>query len=288
MAKKNNYIIHTPHYREDVGGHIALHRLCHLLNEMGESSYLWPSKRSLLDCLLGRNISYFITNPAFNTPIAKLRHLRKSIIIYPEIVTGNPLKAKNCVRWLLHKPGFHSGVIDYGKNDLFFYYNEQFNDKTLNPDPDTQLRIIYFNQGTYQNENLADRQGQCFLIRKGKGKKYIHENGAIPIDGLSHAETAKVFNATQYFISYDAHTFYTRLAAMCGCIPIVVPDEGISKEEWKPDINDRYGLAYGIDDLDWAIETQHKIPELLEKIEFDTKNQIENFIEKCEQRFGYE
>ena len=40
------------------------------------------------------------------------------IVIYPEIVFGNPLGAKNVVRWFLHNPGFFSGKIYYGQNTL--------------------------------------------------------------------------------------------------------------------------------------------------------------------------
>jgi hypothetical protein len=35
---------------------------------------------------------------------------------FKEQVFGNPLNAKNIVRWMLHTPGFHTGKKYYGSN----------------------------------------------------------------------------------------------------------------------------------------------------------------------------
>jgi len=38
-------------------------------------------------------------------------------------------------------------------------------------------------------------------------------------------------------------------AAMCGCTPVVIPDPGLTREQWTPEGGDRYGVAYGVDDV---------------------------------------
>ncbi|MGL9733937.1 MAG: hypothetical protein ACR5LD_05555 [Symbiopectobacterium sp.] len=43
-----------------------------------------------------------------------------SIIIYPKIVSVNPLKAKNVVRWLLHHPDYQTGNVNYFSSELYF------------------------------------------------------------------------------------------------------------------------------------------------------------------------
>ena len=41
MNKNLSYIIVTPSYVPNSGGIIALHKLCHDLNQMGERAYLY-------------------------------------------------------------------------------------------------------------------------------------------------------------------------------------------------------------------------------------------------------
>ena len=98
MKKNLPYIIVTPSYVPNSGGIIALHKLCHDLNQMGE--------RAFLHHLNVDKKNYFETNRNYQTPIADENIIRSdSIILYPEIVNGNPLNGKNIVRWLLNRPG---------------------------------------------------------------------------------------------------------------------------------------------------------------------------------------
>ena len=76
--------------------------------------------------------------------------------------------------------------------------------------------------------------------------------------GGSHT-MAEVFNRVRVCISYDAYTMYSAYAAMCGCLSIVVPEEGVSKEKWLPNPADRYGMAYGFDDLLHAEQTRQLV-----------------------------
>lgn len=127
MSTKPNFIIYAPAYKDDSGGIIVLHKLCHLLNELGHQAYLWPNQFGVRPTLwkkIKRSLKKFPyhTNSEYNTPIAnKSLFHENSIVVYSEVDYGNPLAAKNVVRWLLHKPGFHTGVINYGKNELTFF-----------------------------------------------------------------------------------------------------------------------------------------------------------------------
>ena len=105
------------------------------------------------------------------------------------------------------------------------------------------------------------------------------------IDGLSHQEIAKIFNECKYFVSYDLYTMYSVYAAMCGCISIVVPMDGLSKEAWRPEPERRYGIAYGEDDIEFAISTRNLLLEELDRQEAENLETVKLFIEKTKKRY---
>ena len=48
------------------------------------------------------------------------------IVIYPEVVTGNPLKAKRIVRYILNSPGKIGGTKEYDESELLVAYSGTF------------------------------------------------------------------------------------------------------------------------------------------------------------------
>ena len=170
----------------------------------------------------------------------------------PEWVGG-----RHVVRWLLHRPGFHTGVIDYGPDDLFFAYQPVFNDSAVTRGQSNVLTITYVLDRIYRQVNFGARSGSCTILRKGKGRPMVHDlAGSIVVDDLSHEEIARVFNAVEVCWSYDLYTMYAVYAALCGCKVITVPEPGVPKEVWQPVPELRYGIAYGADDLAEAERTR--------------------------------
>lgn len=292
------FVIFSDSFDDQSGGIIALHVLCQRLSEAGEEALLWPARPRLQ---LWRNprrylgwLRYHLTGRQrrystgpFNNRLARTRDLSDAVVVYPEIVSGNPLKAKHVVRWCLHKPGFHTGKVAFGKDDLLFYYQDAFYDPALGEEfRGNRLTLSWLNQ-EYRQTNFGARSGSCYLLKKGKGRPLVHDlKDSVPVDALSHREKAAAFNRATYFYTYDAYTTYSRYAALCGCIPIIVPLPGVSREEWVRSEEERYGLAYGADDIDWAVRTR---PLLLRRIEQEQELQREMlgaFVAKCRARFG--
>ncbi|RQH06068.1 glycosyltransferase family 4 protein [Paraburkholderia dinghuensis] len=118
-GKGHPYYIYAPPYRETSAGIVVLHTLCHLLNREGYEAYIAGTD---------------VVNPKFDTPVARPDVLvahklqgRTPIAVYPEVVSGNPLNAEVCVRYILNRIGRISGKpLNEGKDDLFFYYSENF------------------------------------------------------------------------------------------------------------------------------------------------------------------
>ncbi len=274
------YIIYAPIYDETVGGAIVMHKLCHLINECGGQAYLYPFVPSFelhhyniqeIGLYIkaihdASQVANFRVNPAFKTPVITPRDNLVAgddcIVVYPEIAFGNPLRAKNTVRWLLHNPGFHTGRVYFGSGEVYYRHgdslldNFQFHGSVVS---DVVLRVQHVPLDLYIDDAppQRDRSGTAYCLRKGKGRPAVHDlDDSILIDGKTHAETAAIFKSVKRFISYDPYTHYSYFAAIAGCESVVVPVDNMSKEQWRPNIEDRYGLAYGFDDLEFARATR--------------------------------
>jgi hypothetical protein len=238
----------------------------------------------------------FKISDRFDTPILKdfpgKFKLDELIVIYPEIVFGNPLGSKNVVRWLLHNPGFFSGKIYYGQNEIYFKYTNQYNDfNYLNSKTSKNNLFIYTYLKKYYNEQgwAKDRSGAAYCIRKGNVSALpLDLNNAILIDGKKHREISQIFKRVKYFISFDHNTAFSRFAALCGCISIVVPQDGVDEIGWQPDQEKRYGISYGFADanIENALATVGEMKRQIEKEEKDSISVVKEFIKEVEYFFG--
>lgn len=295
------FFIYAPSYNEKIGGSIVLHKLCDLINKCGGKAYLYPIGSAIETREIINNPILFITSffrkililknfkklSKFNTPVAIVFRKKNSITIYPEIVSGNPLRANKVVRWLLHKPGFHTGSVEFNSNDLIFYFQEAFINPDLNFNVGGKLQVMNIRTDIYTQTNFGARQGSCYLMRKGKKRRISHDlNNSIIIDDLSHEEVAKIFNKVETFISYDAYTLYSQYAAICGCDSVVVPESGISKEAWQPIDELRYGISYGFNEIQLANQTKNMVKEYLTNLEAEYANSVFEFINNCTQYFN--
>ena len=202
------------------------------------------------------------------------------IVIYPEVVYGNPLFASNVVRWFLHEPGFLTGEIGYGAGELYFRFREHrpanFAQKGSMLAP-RNLTVNDYPLHLYnQSGAVAERSGTAYCLRKGKHKPICHDlSNSILIDGKGHEEVARIFKSVTQFICYDTNTAYLKFAALCGCDVIVIPDPGVTEEQWKPNPIRRYGVAYGFDRIEWARSTAHLVSEVITQ---EVKAQDENVL----------
>lgn len=293
------YVIYTYPFQEDSGGALVLHLLCERLNAHGERAMLWneerpyrflPDANTPLKKIL-RYIALKLYGVKFalghyKAPIATRADVRDAIVVYPEVIDGNPLDSQRVARWFLHQPGYHTGKTVYGEGELYFFYQDAFNDPTINPDAGNRLTLTYLSP-VYTRTNFGEREGTCYLLRKGKDRAAgINFGDQLCVDDLTHAEKAAAFNKYKYLHSFDTYSMYSVFAAMCGCIAVIEPEKGVSREAWFPNEADRYGLAYGWDDTAWAERTQ---PALLEHLVSNRRAEdltLERFVEKTQAFFA--
>tara|TARA_B100000424_G_C22937006_1_gene498573 strand:- start:775 stop:2448 length:1674 start_codon:yes stop_codon:yes gene_type:complete len=269
------YVIWVDSYRSNSGGIAVLHKLGQKLQEKGCSVYMYSPKS-----LPGLNL-------IDNYGVERIKD--EAWIIYPEIVIGNPLNAKNVIRWVLNSPGYIGGDSNtWGNNDLVYSIGDYFKiDKSINVEG--YLKIWDFKLDYWKDENL-ERSIDTHLIRKAKdraGSKKnatfdMHSKDSICLDGDIANDFSKLkekLNQTKTFISYDSATYYSTIAALCGAISVVIPDGKNSKEEYKRKFPlCKYGVAWGLDDIQWAIDTKDKVRPHLEDMEKESDDLLDEFI----------
>lgn len=299
------YLIYTYDYDGRIGGIVLLHYLCHLINSLGYEAYLY--KRSLYSVIceaiqssivliknknksIASGYNVYINfkktldkrnikqNVKFYTPFYSGKINNDFIVVYPEVVDGNPYNGFNIVRWFLHKPGYHTGRINYGLNELYFYIHDHFNDTSINKFS-YRLFLVYLDFSINKGGDAVLREVDAYCVRKGSITKPYHSNDAILIDNLQFDEVITILKKTRRFISYDTQTFFSTLAVLCGAESIVIPERGIFKNQWVSDESLTYGIAYGLDDIEWARATKHKVFEKYNKIHQDSINSVNDFIE---------
>lgn len=302
------YLIPTESFDPDSGGIICLHRLCHELNSLGHKAYLVKMSRSME---ISSNqvwrpflkvLAHSWVRPdrlriqgQWNTPTLsqkrgfKLAQQDNVIVVYPEMVFGNPLKSRNVVRWLLHAPGFHAGKTGYGFNEFHIQYNNALPRMEFPGCHLSQhfLPVRYAPLDLYarQNQNTQVREGYAYLVRKGKAKPPVHDESWLCIDGLSHEKSASIMGRVKYFVSYDPYTAFSRFAALAGCLSVVVPDAGVSKSQWYPSPEDRLGVAYGFDDTEHALSTRHLLLERMQEEQDAVTDDVRIFAQETQTYF---
>ena len=268
-------IITAPSYNPAIGGAIVLHKLCHILNELGYDAALTTTPK------LNGQLDYFVLNPDFNTKLATEIHFENDIIIYPEIESGNPYQCKNVVRYLLNKfhlPEYGNTLATWGDNDYWLYFHDLFQDGLKEPN---FLHILDTKANTFRDLNLPRNTEACFTYRKKSEEVHnlniMHPKNSIEIGyNTSDEELIKIFNSCKRFYSYDTETYLSILAALCGCESVVVPYKQVTKDQVlgkQPAF--KYGVAYGLEDLDYANTTREDLREYLLNLEqqqiIDTK-----------------
>lgn len=265
------YVIVAPNYDENAGGTIVLHKLCDMLYSCGQKAFLFPiglcygtwmqKVRFHFFHFLGRNP--YLTNPDWKTPFSVFLFSRRKIFVYPEIIPGNPLGARNVVRLFMHNPGHFKGKTDYGEGEMYFRYSNSFAKGFVPPRYSIispHFLTISATPECYNLNGAAEvRRGSAFLIRKGKGKPILHDlQDSIMIDGLRHEEISQIFKRVETFISYDPITAYSKYAVLCGCRSVVIFSENESVEQYYPSPERRSGLCFGMEDYSGFSEDERR------------------------------
>lgn len=291
MSARLDYVICAPTYNENNGGSLFLHRLAVRLQELGHSVRLAPQPR-LSEPGRRARLKALVSPPRFDAaPGAAIPWVRgkkaigNAIVVYPEVVLGNPLGAQNVVRWLLNKPGLlHSFLPVPG--EMYFKAGDFSDDPALTGG--APLLTAWRVNPVYADPGEVRRSGTCYMIRKGADRDIVHDlRGSIRLDGKSHAEIADTFRRTETFYCYDEMTMYAQYAAVCGCLSIVIPKYFASHDDYVATRKiARFGVSYGFDHVAHARATRHLVAGLLEEMARESDATIDRFVELTQRRFA--
>jgi hypothetical protein len=106
--------IDAPAYSPLSGGVRAMNSLCHHLNRFGFDAFIIDEPENGEAPMPLRYLTPAIIEQ-------QKRQRREPIVVYPEVVLGNPRHARFVVRYLLNTPGFFNPGAErrYGKDDYF-------------------------------------------------------------------------------------------------------------------------------------------------------------------------
>jgi hypothetical protein len=290
------FVFYTPHYDDNSGGSIAIFKMAHLLNQAGHDARIWHWTRLhanevrvingkiTKEFLIPSGISRVDIDCPYPIVEATPEDVSDSIVVYPEVIEGNPLGARRVVRWLLNKPGAITGVTSFGFDDLILYYNDQFLPNGVVANEEFMIKVTDWKTNIYRGDYVGERKGIYFMVRKGRDVPLnYHPKDAIQVDGLSHAELAGIFSVAKMFISYDLYTAYSTYASLCGCDSVLVPRRGMSREQWKSSGNHSHldGIAYGFEDIERARRTRGKMIARIEAGNSENMLAVEKFVRAC-------
>lgn len=280
---KKKFLISTHGFDMGIGGLKVLHKLCHLLNESGEDAYLIPVNFN----------HHFTVYDGYNVKMVTqevLDNLNDVIVVYPESWYGNYLNAPNVVRWMIGFPS-EPHIKTWNDKDLWFWYLPFYITDKYNKHKENQLYIGEQHRDIFYDMKL-NRSGSCWTLRKAqdqiKPNQYVHPKDStfIPYQAAGDLiNLSKLFNSKELFYCYDNYTYISIQALMCNTDTVIIPGNK-TKEEFMSGFELNKYLAYGIEDLPRAKSFREEFFTTLDKIEDNTKTQLNSFINKCYDYFS--
>jgi len=219
-AKHPAFLIVAPSYTHKSAGVRALYRLCYHLNAAGYSAAMTP---------IGRRIK---TLPDW--PVSVCRGpVEDSIVVYPEVVSGNPLKAKKVVRWTLNAPKtFYSGEeMVFAMSPAQLPTINGCVSKPLGPNRVLSLGLI--DPAHIYPDPSVEKTLDCVFTHKGAAIRarwpLPNEASLQRIEDITPtmASLGDVLRRTRTLYSYDHKSTILKEAVICGCRVLVVHEGGL-------------------------------------------------------------
>lgn len=270
------YYIYAYDYRRTSTGVRVLHKLCDALMRAGHEAYV-----------VANVVSPQLMTPRLTQDVVDLHRALgvEPIMVYPEVMDGNPLSGKVVVRYLLNQPSFLTGQHEFGENDLLFAYSRELLQPGMSEAdclylPAVELQI--FQPPLDPARRVAGRV--CYY--QGRDGQATVDPALLSPDAIEITQNypdswellAEIFQQCEIFYSGTA-TALCAEAVLCGCLAVVIPSR------WAPVAiasghSGSFGCAWGTEptELARARATLPLVRERYEALERDFWNHLEHFI----------
>ncbi len=253
------------HPADKSGGLTVLKKLVSMLSDRGHTVYVLHN-------------NFMVGNSILISDTSNL-NMDKVIVIYPEIVTGNPYNGKHVVRWILYHT--KNEEMTWSETDVYFYYNDFF--KTKRKREKLMLNCYEFRLDDLKDFGL-EREGYCHIYRPDKTPNDFKIITNYRSEDLFHGFLRNgwdwlinKFNTKEYFLTYDDATFFSVISTLCGCKSVIL------YENKKPNFKNemplfKYGVAYGFEEVDESIKTRPLMRDHLSEMDKNSHKTVDDFV----------
>lgn len=307
---KINFIVavHVNFANVLTGGVVAMHRLAYMLAERGHNVFMfthpeYPHPNIKVINSWKTSTHEFVEFYAWD----QFSFLYKNtVVIYPQIARGNPVGAAHVVRWLLYDT---EKLLEdaYGENDVYANFG---NFKSYRKVEHLPLTTFNYYMDKLYITNTGKRKGFCHMYHKHTppgGENLINQLSSMDLTGWktlgNYDYLREHFNQYEYMLTYDQKSFYTVAAGLCGCKSIILnpgqsyefaPNANSDSEDYKKILTpeeyrernpiQRYGVAYGFDDIHWANTTIGQVTDHIKELERRDTETVDNFVKYWENK----
>jgi hypothetical protein len=227
---RNPYYIVAPGYSRYSAGGRVLYLLCHLLNSTGQTAFMHA-----------KNTNHELNAPRLTRKIVEYHYSggRTPIVVYPEVIRGNPNNADFIVRYIMNF-FFSRTATDSGANtpEYILTYSDEL--KHAFPANSRVLSVPTSDTCVFNRTGESPiRQKECYYLNKRLVSKaplktppcehWIQiPNGNDKKNAMSREEMANLFRQSKALYLYEVSTLAID-AMLCGC-PVVVMEDDLETE----------------------------------------------------------
>jgi hypothetical protein len=177
-----------------------------------------------------------MANAPFNLKILanyEPEYIDQFLVVYPEVISSNPLNSKKIVRYFGNKNGILTGVDAPLKSNEF----KLAHSRSIDPTADHILFFPYINPifNDIDTAPLEVRSMNCYYIGKG----YLYGSTPAVPDAFEitrhfphrKSDLAYLLKRTKFLFTYDVWTNLNVEAVMCGAIPVFLANQPFSDDE---------------------------------------------------------